>query len=207
MAVTDLPDFTRLVVHKYVGGITGLEELAARLGSIVPYSLLGNMIYMEDFETEETEWTLAYDGGDSVAERQTRHKYNGNWAMKLLADDVDGAYAEIGRLEHIPNLAKYAQFGRFKWDSNLSMLTFKNHFKIEDTNYYVGMRYTLPTTTLEVENGDDSWVSVATDLSIGETTAIWYPITLVYDLVNLVYDKVKIAEYEYDLSAYTIGTA
>jgi len=191
----------------YSGGFAGLEELAARLGSIVPHDLRGNVIFMEDFETEETEWTLDEDGGDSLASRQTRRKYQGNWAMKLLADDVANAYAGMSRLIHIPGLAKYAQYGRFLWDENLQRVRFRNHFLVEGVNYYVGMRYSLPTTTLEIESGDDAWVSVATDLSIGEGTAVWYPITLIYDLSTLKYDKLKIAEYEYDISAYSIGTA
>lgn len=205
--VSDLPDYTRRITHIYTGGFIGLEELAVRLGSIVPYNLQGNVIFMEDFETEETEWTLDEDGGDSLASRQTRQKYQGNWAMKLLADDVASAYAGMSNLIHIPGLAKYGQYGRFKWDENLQRLRFRNHFLVEGVNYYVGMRYSLPTTTLEVESGDDTWVPVATNLSIGEGTAVWYPITLTYDLVNLLYDKLKIAEYEYDISAYSIGIA
>jgi len=207
MPLTDLPDHTRQITVLYTGGFIGLEELAVRLGSIAPYNLQGNVVFMEDFETEETEWVLDEDGGDSLASRQTRQKYQGNWAIKLLVDDVADAYAGIARLVHIPGVAKYAQYGRFRWDEDLQRLTFRNHFLIEGVNYYVGMRYSFPTTTLEIESGDDTWVPVVTDLSIGGSTAVWYPITLIYDLVNLRYDKVIIADYEYDLSAYSIGTS
>lgn len=46
MPIKDLPDYTREMVIKYDAGFIGLEELAYRLKSIVPWDLRGNVIFM-----------------------------------------------------------------------------------------------------------------------------------------------------------------
>ena len=53
MVQKDLPDYTREMILRYEGGFVGLEELAARLKSIVPWDLKGNILLLEDFESEE----------------------------------------------------------------------------------------------------------------------------------------------------------
>lgn len=205
--VKDLPDYTKQMVIRYEGGFIGLEELAARLGSIVPWSLQGNVYFVEDFETEETEWTLAASVGNHKAIRQTRHKYSGDWALELYYenDGLGNGYAE--RYLASPGIQKYGVSCMMAWDSDMQRCGMTLDIYTTTKMYFVGWIYDLPTTTLSVLNESSAWEAVATDLDLSQSAFTWYPVTFIFDLVNEAHNTLSIGGIEYDISGITLYNA
>jgi len=205
--VPDLPDYTKEVTLKWSGGFVGLEELATRLGFPGPYNLQGNVVLMENFESEETEWTDATDSLGSASSRSSRQKYSGDWSLKLSVVNVLNAYAARYRDIGFPGVSKYGLFTRFAWMDDLQRIWIDISFSSNGDLYQAYLRYTLPTTTLEILTPTDPWYSVATDLELGRPTYTWYPILLTFNLETGYYGKLYFAHQEYDISSKKLGSA
>jgi len=194
------PDYITPVTHVTVEGLAGLEELAARLSSIVPWDMEGNVVLMEDFETELTDWTDTSSGGTSSAARSSRHKYSGDWSVKL---DVAGAavtYATIRRLLHYPGLLKYALFGRFCFDEDAEYIELGAELNTGEEEYVAYAKYDRANETLEVYSTGEAYVSAGTPPALSQATPVFYPLLLTLDLATGYYDKLYLGDTEYDIS-------
>jgi hypothetical protein len=202
----DLPDYTRQVTIRYEGGFLGLEELATRLGFIGPWDFKGNIVLMEDFEGELTEWTDTSDGSGSSVARSSRRKHSGDWSAKFST--AAGALRSAGLLRYFtfPGLSKMAIFCRFVYDTDCD--EFNSSLVLDDGSQRligrVGFDY--PTTTLIVETtGASEQVVDAAVNPILEST-LWREMLLTLDFANGVYDKLYFLGKEYDLSAIPLNS-
>lgn len=202
----DLPDYTRKMVIEYTGGFVGLEELAARLKSIVPWDLRGNVLLMEDFETEETEWVFTDTGGASAVTRQSRHKHSGNWAIKLFVDDVADAKAFIQRYIAYPGAVKCGLFCRAKFNEDAQDLRLAGEFWDGTDRYNPVAKYDRANTTLSIWDNTLGEVPLDTALSIAHSALIWVPWLITFNLKTGLWDKIRFADMEYDISAYSMTT-
>jgi hypothetical protein len=200
MPVRDLPDYTREMVIKYTGGFVGLEELAVRLKSIVPWDLKGNVVLMEDFSTELTEWEDTSSGLGYSATRTSRHKASGGWAVKLNCPSAGGSYAQLSRKLYYPGLAKYALLGILGWDEDCEELYLTITILSGSTQYKIGAMYSLTNQVLKVYDDTGAYVTVASSLSLSNAGVVWYPLLVTFDLETGLYDKIFLAGVEYDIS-------
>lgn len=198
----DLPDNTQQVTITYEGGFIGLEELATRLGFIAPFDLHGNLVMMEDFETEVTEWTESASAGSITPERTSRRKWSGNWSERLETGDELNGTSTIRRSLPYPTGDKIALFCRLLLDDNVQVFDIEVNLHPSGWTNYFMLRYTRPTTTLEVWDEGVGWTPVTTTLLLGGAAEVWYPIVLVGNNTTGIYDKVIFGEQEVDLSAY-----
>lgn len=200
----DKPDYVQEVVVRYEGGFIGLEELAARLGSIVPWDMKGNIVLAENFESELTDW---YDGSDAVgstATRSSRHKYSGDWSVKLYNIGGDGSYALLHRYFHFPGTTKYAAFARFGWDEDCQSIALSINLKTGSREFYIVVIYDLPTTTLKVQTTGEAYHNVTTALTLSQSIVTWYPVLVTFDLATGYYDKLYVGDTEYDISGVAL---
>ena len=196
----DLPDYTRKVIIEYTGGFIGLEELATRLGFIAPFNLQGNLVMMEDFETEETEWDLTDVGVACTSTRVSRRKWSGNWSIEHVIAAAIGRHASIHRVIHFPGVVKYGLFGRFCWTDDFQNNQFGVEFDDGTYRYNVGMGYNLVTTSVGYLDDTGNITVIDATLDLGYAGYVWYPFMLTFDLNTLLYDKLWIADREYDIS-------
>jgi hypothetical protein len=196
----DLPDWTRQVTIRYEGGFIGLEELAVRLGFPGTYNLQGNVVLMEDFESEDTEWLAACDALGSTAARSSRHKHSGDWAIKLYNVDELTAYARYYRSFYFPGMGKYAIFAWFGWAATCGKATLFAEFCNGTKESYIQVDYDEPLTTLSVKTTGWTDHSVDTALHLSTSEYCWYPILVTFDLTTGYYDKLYVADQEYDIS-------
>lgn len=206
MPTRGYPDFTQAVTHILTGGFAGLEELAARLKSIVPWDMKGNIVLMEDFETEETEWILDEDGGSSLASRQTRHKYSGDWAIKLLADDVADAYASMTRYLHHPGNSKYAFFCRIGCDWHAKEWELGVTFDLFGVRTYANVKFSRGAPLVQIKTSAGAWQAILTTFRLEDANYIFHPLLLILDLTTSKYSKLYLDDVEYDLSTYSLST-
>jgi len=224
MPVLDYPDWTLPVTQVNIEGLAGLEELATRLGSIIPWDMKGNVMLMEDFESELTEWIEDSSVGTSnnnasgygnpcvtgspdlnfthITSRSSRHKYSGDWSLKLYnAGGVD-KYARRKRWVSYGGASKYGFFTRYGFDNSLQII--QNYLQIYTTprSYFLGVRYNYLTSEIQVWTTGNAWVTVATGVIIAIADFIWLPFLFTFDTENGIYDKVSLGSREYDISSY-----
>lgn len=197
----DKPDYVQTITVYHEGGFAGLEELATRLGFIGPYNLQGNIVLMEDFESELTEWLAACDALGSTATRSSRHKFSGDWSVKLYNVGSVNAIASIYRYIHFPGSVKCAVFCRFCWDSSCDKVVLAIDLYNGTNEYYPEVYYDLPTTTLAVLTTGDTYFEVSTALSLSPGGYTWFPFLLIFDLETGYYDKLYVGDTEYDISS------
>ena len=204
MTVKDLPDYTREMVLRYTGGFIGLEELAVRLGFPGPWTLGGNVVVMDQFDTEETDWVITPTGTGASGARSTRQKFTGDWSLKMVVPDVSGAEVTCQRWLHFPGLGKYGLFTRIGWDEDCQKITLNAYFGDGSSTFQAYIDYNLTTKLLRLLHPTGPYANIATGLGLGESTHTFYPILLTVDLDTNKYDKLYFADVEYDISAYTL---
>jgi hypothetical protein len=197
----DLPDYTREMVLKGAAGFTGLEELAARLGSIVPWDVKGNIVLMEDFESEETEWVNNSDALGSTATRSSRHKYSGDWSLKLDCVANDNAYAEWFRHWGKPLKSKYGLFCRAFLVSYVYDLVLEVKINTPTEEFMAQVDLDLWNGDIFVKTTGGTWHTVTSSLNLWiNSEGKWHSILLTSDLNTGYYSKIVIGDVEYDIS-------
>ena len=198
--VKDLPDYTREMLIKYTGGFIGLEELATRLGFPGPFDLRGNVIFMDNFESELTEWADASTGGTGYIARSSARKFSGDWSLKLYNSGIAG---EIATAEHDvcpAGIGKYGVFARFGYDGNCQKLTLGINIRDGVREYEAEVRYNLATKQLIVLTAGGAEHIVASDLELLPWDVLFVPVLMTFDLSAGKYMKVYIGDLEYDVS-------
>jgi len=198
------PDYVTPVTQVYIEGLAGLEELATRLGSIVPWDLHGNIVLMEDFESEITEWEDESDGLGSTFSRSSTQKYSGDFSAKLYSCGIADAYTGLIRQLHYPGLVKYGLFGRFHWDGQTQQILFSAAFYDVAFSYEALIRVDAHLDTLAVKTTDGAFHNILTGFTAHFPAVYWWPILLTFDLSTNKYDKLYFGNYEYDLSSVAL---
>jgi len=200
----DLPDYTREMVLTGTAGFTGLEELAARLGSIVPWDVKGNIILMEDFESELTEWTDDSDVGCS-ATRSSRHKYSGDWAVKLYQPaGLAAGTPSLYRYFHFPGTTKYAAFARFYWDAGGKTSWLWVKLRNGTTEFYIEVDFYYLTSTLSVITTGGAYYDITAAVGLLPPGNAWFPVLVTFDLESGYYNKLYVGDTEYDISSVAL---
>lgn len=207
MTTKDLPDHTKEVILRYTGGFIGLEELSVRLGYPGPWEHGGNVVFMDNFDTEETDWDIAVTGAGAAVARSSRHKFSGDWSLKFTVPDVAGADATAQRWLSYPGSAKYGLFARLGWDTDLTAFFINLYMGDGTSKYQAWVQYNLNTQVLRLLHPTGPYANIATSLELGEAEVTFYPIFLVVDLDTGKYDKLYFADVEHDLSAYSLYSA
>jgi len=204
--VQDYPDWTLPVTQVNIAGLAGLEELAARLGSIVPWDMKGNIILLEDFESELTEWSDLSTGDCSVV-RSSRHKYSGDWSAKLITAGDEGDTVQFARMLYFPGVSKYALACRLCLHDEcykIGMYAYLNRGSLLES-YYFDISYNPNTGELILETRDDAAYLVATvKACYASPYYSWLPLMITFDLESEKFDKVFLGDEEYDISAHSI---
>lgn len=202
--VRDLPDYTREMVIRYTGGFIGLEELATRLGFVGPWDLRGNIILAENFESEETEYTLYAESVNSSATRSSRHKFLGDWAIKLDTGDVADEYTSLHANVVCPQDCKVAVFALLGFDYTVKEILIEPYSWDGSIYYLPTLRYRRGTTELAITDENGNYQAIDSALSLGQVAFMWYPFRLDFDLATGNYHKAYVAGQEYDLSGYAM---
>jgi len=204
----DLPDYTRQMVLRYEGGFIGLEELAARLGSVVPWDLQGNILLAENFESEETEYELYAETVASTATRSSRHKFLGDWGIKLTTANAVDEYTCLAANILGPTTGKVAVFALLGLVDPVREILITANTWDGTTYHHPALKYTRTTQVLAILDEGEVWRTVAGGLILGTAAFRWYPFRLDFDLATGYYHKAYVAGVEYDLSGYANrGTA
>lgn len=203
----DLPDGTRKMILEFSGGLVGLEELAARLGSIVPWDMQGNVFLSEDFEGTEINWTPETAGVGAAIDLTSDRYYGGVKSLQLTVPNLANAYARIKR--YLPHL------GTKKYGFGCALilpgphgcaLKFMATFKRSAVLTYAGIKIDNEGGYIMVRTAADTWTNVLA-IPGHDANLTWHLLQFYADLESGYHDKLRYDDEEVDLSAYALGTA
>lgn len=201
------PDYGAYTQKRTTYGLADMGELAARLGSIVTFDRRGDVIWLDDFESDVQKWTFNQTGvGGALVSDATRAR-NGGFCAHLT---TGGALGNIGATTHRSPYQVISKTGfeiSFTLNGNISEYLFSLYF-YDGVNYHAAIVRFLPATnTLEVDN-NGAWVQVATAIPMAAALYLFHTLKLVGDFTAIMqYVRVILNEVEYDLSAYNLREA
>lgn len=202
----DLPDHTQQIVLRYEGGFIGLEELAVRVGSIVPWDFKGNIFLAEGFESEDTEVDSHAETAASTAARSSAHKYQGDWSFKLETGDVADEYTYLGLNLVQPTGSKIAVQSMLGFDSGVKEIIYTLD-AWDGTNYYhAAIKYNRNDQKLYYLDSSSTYQEFASSVRLGKAAFMWVPFRLGFDPTTGYYTKAYVAGVEYDLSGYAMNS-
>lgn len=205
------PDYGAYAAKQTVGSMADNAELAARLGSIVTFDRKGDVIWLDDFESNIDKWettVIGAGGGISLSAEQAR---SGALSCKMITGNLANNYAEIEKRLPYPTLSKHGfeiSFRsfvdrEFQWE----MYVYKGLVGgwMSNTVAALQMRYDYPNANLEINTGTilvPVWTVIDTPFTLFTGETLFHTFKMVADLDTEMAVRAVIDYKEYDLSAY-----
>lgn len=202
----DLPDGTRKMVLEFSGGLVGLEELAARLGSIVPFDMQGNVFFQDDFEGSLVNWTELTSGGAEASSIVATLYRSPTHSLVLAVPNVAGNY--VTRHTYLPYLGakKYGFACALTIPLTADDARFLVTFKVNLTLYYAGVAIDHVNKLVKIRTGAAAYTSVASLTQATNIEPVFHTLQLYVNMVTKKYIKLKLDDTEVDLSTYSLAT-
>jgi len=179
--------------------VLDIGELAARLGSINTFDRRGNVIWLDDFETNLKHWYSSAAPLWTGIEKSDEAARNANYSCKLTTPTAIDTVRYIGKYLPLPTLSKigfefsYAMYLDIKYIyCKLSFLhtTGKNEF---------ALRYDRYNRTLAYLNSSGSYTDLSGTPSHNMLYHAWNTIKLVVDYKTKKYVRALLNSFSWDL--------
>jgi len=194
------PDFGAYAAKETVGSMADNAELAARLGSIDSFDRLGDVIFLENFESGIQKWAIGLSGAAAAVEWSTKYAQHGGFSCNLHTGNTLSKYSLIRGSFYYPVQSKV---GVEVW---LSDEGFQGHHEIEmkfyrDLVYHIAaFRYDFFLSDLSYKDSTGAWVLLDGLFALGTGLNSFCPFKLVIDLDTSEYVKLKAGDVTHDLS-------
>lgn len=183
-----------------VYSLQDMAELAARLGSIVTFDRNGDVIWMDDFESNLEKWSHVTSGTGALVELSAAAARNGGLSCLLKTGDAVNNLATIIHLGPPPVKSKVGLEVSFTVDDDLNYIYFRM-LCYDGTNIHeINIRYDPANTTLAYRDSAGDWQNITTTLHLQEGSSMFHTIKIVVDLVNEEYCYIILDNINYDLS-------
>ncbi len=198
------PDFGLYRAKQTVYGLADDAELAARLGSIVTFDRRGDVVWLDDFESDVFKWLFAQTGVGGSLVASTARASSGGFSAYLTTGGALGNIGNMSHMEPYPVVSKMGFEMSFALNANISEYLLEMYF-FDGVNYHLARVRFLPATfTLEVDHGG-VWTQVATAIPVRISFYLFVTLKLVADFTAAMkYVRVILNEVEYDLSAFDL---
>lgn len=194
------PDYGAQAVKETVFGQADLGELAASLGSIDTFDRRGDIVWLDDFESDVLKWTLILPGvGDSVVASSEAAR-NGAFSAKLTTGNVIADMVTMVHYSPYPVTSRVGFEISFTVHNNLSDLIFSQRLYDGSDEHFARVRYRPATDVLEYLDRNAVWQNLATSLVLLDAAYILHTIKLVMDLNTQEYIRIIVDDVDYDLS-------
>ena len=200
----DLPDNTKEVTLKTTAGFAGIEELARRLGSVVPFDSRGKVTYADGFEDALLKWDKDYVSPGLVPRLSQTYAIEGHQSVKLECGADTLATSIIGRSF---SLISEGRIGIELWVQGHfhagGLLTLAVSFYDGTNRSDAYWDYDGAAGTLQIRWLGGSYVA-ATGIYMAPDCFYFLPIKLVLDIDTDKFVRLVVASQEVDLSAYSM---
>lgn len=200
------PDFGMYAAKETVSGLADVGELVARLGSIVTYDRRGDIVWLDDFESDILKWSYTTFGTGGSFEATAETARNGGFCAKLTTPTGELANITIIKKVPYPVLGKFGYEASFTKDDDHDFILLSSYL-FDGTNYkYAGIKVDITNSRLMYIDSKGIWQSLATGITLYEAKDLFYTLKFVVDWVNSKYVRAIFANIEYDLSTYGVYT-
>jgi hypothetical protein len=201
------PDWGATAGSQTTYQLQDLAELAVRLGSIVSFDRLGEVIYFDDFEKSLPRYTQQTIGTAAAIAYDTSRARSGLRSLKMTAgsDDIAAAILNMRTADLVPS--RIGQQVSFSIDDELAAFELLiNHLDGAD-EWIARVKWEQATQHLLIVDHTASEVVVATGIDLDVSAIDWHTIKLVVDMEIHRYLRVKLDTHVFDLSSYALASA
>ena len=178
----------------------GPAELAVRLGSIVSYDRMGEVFWLDSFESGFQRWTAAYVGTPGEVVLKADGPRSGAYSMGLRASLVADREAGIDLYTSTPTQSRLGLEASFQLWSDTSILEMRIAAANPTLSPIFALRYNIQSSTVQRLNNASAWVTLATGIQLFSIDRSYSTIKLVVDPANRNYVRATIAGQVYDLA-------
>jgi len=197
--VHTLPDYT--TKYKLVKIFANIDsgELAARLGSIDYYDRRGNVLFMEDFESNLARWSLGLGGAGSDISLSTEHAADGQQSCKLLHSATAGESVGISTYLPMPEKGKLGFEFAFTRGANIRELDFTMQLYDGTLRHYVYIAYRFAYNKIQYTDSSFTIQDLVTDWNVQANDYLFHRTKIVVDTENKEYCYVMVDRDVYSM--------
>jgi len=181
----------------------GAAELAVRQGSIVNFDRLGNVVWLDDFESTGKKWVNQTTMQGS-AKLSNNYAKNGNNSMRVKVDSGDGSKAGVKKYIPTPVSSKLGYEISFSMEEGVERIVFFMDLYTGSVQYYARVSYHRNTGKLQYYDFSTPWVDFSDVIKITRKHHLFSTIKFVMDITTKNYVRCRLNENTIDMSAINI---
>lgn len=201
------PDYGMYQIAKTIYRLADMGELATRLGSIVTFDRRGDVVWLDDFESNINKWRIFGTGTGYSALLSSEAARSGGLSAKLVTGITASGHIYIAR--YLPYPVEGNVGSEFSFVNNTDLqyiiLAFDCYSGLE--NKEGAVRYRCSDEALDIYLPTVGFTEIATGIELVAATYFFHTLKLVVDLSTNKYVRLLLDSTSYDLSAYSISTA
>jgi len=186
--------------------VTDVGELAARLGSICTFDRRGDVIWLDDFESNIDKWFTNLEGaGGSIALSPDTAR-SGGLSCKIVTGNVAGNEAQISRYSHYPVLSRVGFEISMTFHTAIDYVQMTSAADDGTDLLLAAIRYYPNTATIKYNTSAGAWADLATDINFYWAINCFNSLKLVVDFDTKKYVRLIAGNQEIDMSTLSIQT-
>ena len=182
----------------------GAAELAVRLDSTVNFDRLGNVLWKDDFEGSNLNWTVSSTGGAGTAALDTAEVLNGLKSCKVVTPGGNQNNTAIQKGFAYPRSSQIGVEVSFMPDSDLLWIELRVYVYDGAEIYQAFFRVYTKETYVSLFVHDLNWVNLTPSNEVYIGGKSWHKMKMVIDYVDKTNVRVLYDNQVYDTSAYTL---
>lgn len=194
------PDWGQAQSAGLIATVSDLGEAAARLQSIDTLVRTGNVIWLDDFESNLNRWGLSVDGTGSSLVNSILTARSGSASVRFNAVAGAGNFAQIWHGFAVPFASRigvefsFAFISLFRLDLQVSQTV-----SGVQTNFFI--RYDHPARTLAYSSdGGATFTPIVSGFKLFDSAVMWHTLKLVTDEQTGRFVRLYVDHVTYDLA-------
>lgn len=198
------PDYGPSAAKATVASISDMAELAVRLGSIVTFDRLGDIVSLDSFESGLSGVDTAGGGTGYSVSQDAEHARNGGFSAKMVCGSDGLRTAVIMKYLPYPVLANLGMEISFTMHTDISLLIVSIQL-YNGTQFLEGyLKFDEDNSKLQYYDSAGAEQDLETDLALYKDPDLFHTIKLVVDFVNNKYVRALLNEHSWDMSDYDL---
>jgi len=181
----------------------GNAELAARLGSLVNFDRMGNVIYSDDFSCGLGGWSKLLSGANAAVEINVVYAASGGYSVKLTAGSTVGHWSQLYHAGGVRPASRIGMAASFSLPLAFGYVYVQATYRTATHFDTLTARYDPENEKLAVRTGDLAYAQVAADVGILSQPYVFNWMKVVADISTHKYVRVLFNDLSIDASAHS----
>lgn len=193
------PDWAEMAPRKTVYGGIALDELAARLGSIVTFDRRGDVVDLDDFSNGANSWKLSSYGLLSGSEWSSERSHSGGFSIKLTGGSDDLELARANKKLALPPLSRVGVELSFAIDSNTDHISILLYFYTSTRAMVAEIKIDIANNKVTYRDSEGNEQDLVTSIGLLCNSYLFHRFKLVVDYISEVYIRLVIDNVQYSM--------